>query len=643
MCGIAGFLRSDLGPAEQCSRELDAMVDLVTDRGPDARGVWIENNVALGHRRLSILDVSDAGRQPMQSRCGRYLIAFNGEIYNFPELRKRFLDPAGIALKSATDTEVLLEVLTCLGPERALPHINGMFAFALWDRRERKLHLARDRMGIKPLYWARRGNFILFASQLKSFAAHPAWTKELSDAGIWDFLQHTNIGEDRTVFSECWKVEPGQHLIIGNDGQIQKHNFFDLEAMAKTCKERAEAWGSYEEAVDALDVILQQVVRDQSRADVPLGAFLSGGIDSSSVVAMLRRDRPVHSFSIGYEEPEYDESGDARAIARHLGTEHTEFILTPKHAAEVIPDLPFIYDEPFADPSQIPTLLVSRLARGSVTVALSGDGGDELFAGYERYEQSVGMWRTAEHVPKWLRGPMACGIRTVPPALWKALLRPFLADASRSMPYYADLLCDPGIAAYSARANYLGVGPACAMAQNYADDTERLFRTAPNMANPLDSLLYVDQRRRLPDSMLTKVDRASMSASLEVRVPLLDNRVLEFAWSVPRDFLIREGRRKSLLRDVLGRYVPPPLFEHPKKGFHMPIKLWLGGALREWAESLLSDRLKTVSEFLDPSVVRDMWRRYLNGENELTHPIWVVLMFLAWHEKQNISSSGRAG
>jgi len=637
MCGIAGFLRSDGGPAQEFSRELDAMVDLVTDRGPDARGIWIDNNVALGHRRLSILDVSDAGRQPMQSRCGRYLIAFNGEIYNFPELRQRFLEPAGIVPRSATDTEVLLEILASLGPERALPYINGMFAFVLWDRRERKLHLARDRIGIKPLYWARRGKFFLFASQLKSFGAHPAWTKELSDVGIWDFLHNTNIGENRTAFSQCWKVEPGQHLIIDENGQVQKKRFFNLEEMVRTCKERLEIWENYEDAVDTLDETLQQVIRDQSRADVPLGAFLSGGIDSSSVVAILRRDRPVHSFSIGYAEPEYDESVAARAIAGHLGTDHTEFLLTPKHAAEVIPDLPSIYDEPFADPSQIPTLLVSKLARESVTVALSGDGGDELFAGYERYEQSVNMWRRAEYVPKLLRRPMACGIRALSPALWKALLRPFLADASRSMPFYAALLCDPGIAAYSERVNYLGVGSACTMAPNFEGETERLFCVSSQMENPLDSLLYVDQRRRLPDSMLAKVDRASMAASLEVRVPLLDNRMLEFAWSVPRDFLIRNGRRKSLLRDVLGRYVPPHLFEHPKKGFHIPIKLWLGGALREWAESLLSDRLKTVSEFLDPSVVRDMWRRYLNGENDLTHPIWVVLMFLAWHEKQDIS------
>ncbi len=642
MCGIAGFLRSDGGPAQEFSRELDVMADLVAHRGPDARGAWIDDVVALGHRRLSILDVSDAGLQPMESRCGRYMIAFNGEIYNFPELRRTFLDPAGIVPKSGTDTEVLLEVLACLGPERALPHVNGMFAFALWDRRERKLHLARDRVGIKPLYWARRGKFVLFASQLKSFTAHPAWTKELSNVGIWDFLHHTNIGEDRTAFAECWKMEPAQHLIIGSDGHIQKRSFFDLAALAGTRRDRAAAWGSYEDAVDELDTILQQVVRDQSRADVPLGAFLSGGIDSSTIVAILRQDRPVHSFSIGYEEPEFDESGDAREIAGHLGTDHTEFILTPRHAAEVIPELPFIYDEPFADPSQIPTTLVSRLARGSVTVALSGDGGDELFAGYERYEQSVDMWRFAERVPKWLRRPMARGIGSVPPVVWKALLRPFLADASRSMPYYARLLREPGIAAYNERANYLGVGSACAMESHYACETERLFRASSDMGSSLDSLLYSDQRRRLPDSMLTKVDRASMASSLEIRVPLLDNRVLEFAWSVPRDFLIRDGRRKAVLCDVLGRYVPPPLFERPKKGFHVPIKLWLGGALREWAESLLSDRLKTVSAFLDRAVVYDMWRRYLDGDSDLTHPIWVVLMFIAWHASLDATPSRRA-
>jgi asparagine synthase (glutamine-hydrolysing) len=639
VCGIAGFLRTDGGPADALAADLDAMTDRLAHRGPDARGAWFDGPLALGHRRLSIIDVSDAGLQPMASRCGRYVIAYNGEVYNFPELRAAFLEPAGIEPRSGTDTEVLLEVLAALGPERALEHVNGMFAFALWDRRDRRLHLVRDRLGIKPLYWARRGPYILFASQLRGLAVHPAWTNALSDAGIWDFLHYTNIGEERTAFADCWKVEPGQHLTIDGSGRVQKRRFFDLAALAA----RRGSWiGSYEDAVDRLDGILRQVVHDQSRADVPLGAFLSGGVDSSTVVALLRQDRPVHTFSIGYDEPDYDESADARAVAGHLGTDHTEFVLKPGDAAAVIPELATIYDEPFADPSQIPTTIISKLARGAVTVALSGDGGDELFAGYERYERSLAMWRYAERVPRPLRRPAAWGIGRLPPEQWKTLLRPVLADAGQSMPFFADLLRDPSVSAYQERVNSLGVGAdACAMKPCHAAAVERLFREPPEMSSALDTLLYVDQRRRLPDTMLTKVDRASMACSLEIRVPLLDNRVLDFAWSVPRAFLIRAGRRKAVLRDVLARYVPPALFERPKKGFHVPLKHWLGGPLREWAESLLKDRLDAVPAFLDATAVRALWRRYLAGDHGLTHPVWVILMFLAWH--RTLGSAGRAG
>jgi len=391
--------------------------------------------------------------------------------------------------------------------------------------------------------------------------------------------------------------------------------------------------------VSELDALLHQVVRDQSRADVPVGAFLSGGVDSSLIVAMLQRDRTVRSFSIGYAEPEFDESSEARAIAEYLGTEHESLILTPEHAVEVIPALPETYDEPFADPSQIPTTLVSKLARDAVTVALSGDGGDELFAGYERYSVILEEWRRRRYVPDVLKRPVALGLQAVPPALWRTLLQPWLRDASRSIPYYARLLLEPDIVTFSQRASYLGVGDAAISEPGglYRPETPEYSTASPS--SDLDRLLYHDQRVRLPDSMLTKVDRASMASSLEVRVPFLDNRILEFAWSLPETSLIDPTQRKIILRDVLARHIPRELFERPKKGFHIPLRLWLAGPLRDWAETMLGDGLNLVSDYLDADAVQAIWKRYLSGESDLVHPVWTVLMLVSWRLSHRIPPS----
>lgn len=639
MCGVAGFLRCDGGPAEAYETDLAAMTDRLVHRGPDAESGWFEGSVALGHRRLSVLDPSEAGEQPMMSRCGRFVLSFNGEIYNFPELKRDVLTPAGIEPRSNSDTEVLVEVLAQLGPEAALPRLNGMFAFALWDRRDRVLHLARDKIGIKPLYWARRGPVLLFASQVSSLAKHRHWVGTLSDAGIWDFLHNTRISEDRSAYEDCWKVEPGRHLIIGADGSCRIETYFDLAKLAASRPRRSASHPDHREAVSELDTLLHQVVRDQSRADVPVGAFLSGGIDSSLIVAMLQRDRTVRSFSIGYIEPEFDESGEARAIAEYLGTEHESLILTPEHAVEVIPALPETYDEPFADPSQIPTTLVSKLARDAVTVALSGDGGDELFAGYERYSVILEEWRRRRYVPDVLKRPVALGLQAVPPALWRTLLQPWLRDASRSIPYYARLLLEPDIVTFSQRASYLGVGDAAISEPSglYRPETPEYPTASPS--SDLDRLLYHDQRVRLPDSMLTKVDRASMASSLEVRVPFLDNRILEFAWSLPETSLIDPTQRKIILRDVLARHIPRELFERPKKGFHVPLRLWLAGPLRDWAETMLGDGLTLVSDYLDADAVQAIWRRYLRGESDLVHPVWTVLMLVSWRLSHRIPPS----
>ncbi|MEQ8390605.1 MAG: asparagine synthase (glutamine-hydrolyzing) [Thalassospira sp.] len=612
--------------------QLPEMASALTHRGPDQAGQWHEEDVALAHRRLSVLDTSEAGLQPMSSRSGRFVLVFNGEIYNYRELRKQLITEHGLQLLSNSDTEVLLEYISHFGVEKTLRNLNGMYAFAVWDRKEKALFLARDRMGIKPLYWARRDNQILFASETRAFYSHPAWTMEMSDVGLWDYFNNTYISEDRTAFKNCWKLQPGHFLTWKRGGDVKVQKFWSLLDQARQRPELSAKCRTFKDSVAELDALLDNVIGDQCQSDVPLGAFLSGGVDSSTVVSFLRKHGQVKTFSIGYEEADFDESKEASSIAGYLGTDHTDFILKPSDAVDVIPNIPDIYDEPFADPSQIPTHMVSQIARKDVTVSLSGDGGDELFAGYQRYEQNAATWRNIEMIPTWGRKPLAGIMSAIPANWWGFLLRPVLADASQSIPFYASLMRNKTVASYHREANYLGVGDACILEKRAAQDGNELFYTNLGMRSALDDLLYVDQCRRLPDCMLTKVDRASMACGLEVRVPLLDNRVVDFAWSLPTDHLIRNGQRKAVLREVLARYVPRELFDMPKKGFHIPLKIWLSGPLRDWAETLFDEGLKDASEYIDASTVRSMWARYLQGEVGLTNPLWVVLMFLAWRQ-----------
>jgi len=628
MCGLTGFVHTGAEPVEPLRRTLAAMTQALTHRGPDQDGLWLEGPAALGHRRLSVLDVSEAGSQPMISADGRYVIAYNGEIYNFDALRQHYLEPDGVRLRSQCDTEVLLELIARRGLEFTLPKLNGMFAFAVWDREGGILHLIRDRIGIKPLYWAMGGPYLMFGSELKSMLRHPEFCRSLSAEGLLDYFHSTFVSGEKSIFDGCHKVRAGEHVSWSAGTGLIKRRYWSLDDIA-LARPDSEAGPSFGAATDRLEALLDETMRDQVRADVPLGAFLSGGVDSSTVVAILRKTRPVQTFSIGYTDASFDESANARAIAEHLETDHTEFILTPDDITDIIPKLPQMYDEPYADPSQIPTHMVSRLAAANVTVALSGDGGDELFAGYERYQLNTQTWGNVERVPRAMRKPLAAFLDAVPPDLWRIMLKPLLADASQSIPHFSRLLNYPRISAYHRDANYLGIGAASRLGQAApeCDSAEHL----PRFQSALDELLYLDQTRRLPDNMLTKVDRASMAVSLEVRVPLLDNRILDCSWSLPDDQLIRSGERKAVLRNVLARHVPRPLFDTPKKGFHIPLRDWLGDNLRGWAEDLLNDELANARDYLDAKAVRKLWARYLAGAKELINAVWIVLMFLAWN------------
>jgi asparagine synthase (glutamine-hydrolysing) len=628
MCGLAGFVHTGGESVENLRSTIAAMADALRHRGPDQDGIWIEGATALGHRRLSIIDLSDAARQPMVSADGRFVLVYNGEIYNYRALRAAHLDNYEVRLRSTSDSEVLLELIAQHGIEFTLPKLNGMFAFAIWDRRERLLHLARDRIGIKPLYWARGGSYFLFGSELKCLLHHPAMRRSLSVTGLQDYFDTSYITGERSIFDDCYKVRPGEHIVLSLGGILARRFFWSLSELSEHRPLTRDYRESFAADVDRLDELLQEVMSDQLRSDVPLGAFLSGGVDSSTVVAILRRQRPVKTFSIGYADQSFDESANARRIAEHLGTQHTEFILTPGGAAEIVEELPRMYDEPFADASQIPTHMVSRLAAGQVTVAMSGDGGDELFGGYPRYVADSRTWANVEMVPPSLRSSLSAIIGAVPANLWGPILRPILKDGSQSMPAFAKLLRDKSVAAYHHRTNYLGIGD---VSRLRALDGAVAAGFEPGHAPTFDQLLCLDQRKRLPDGMLTKVDRASMAVGLEVRVPLLDNRILDYSWSVPTDRLVRNDENKAVLRGVLERYLPRQLLTKAKTGFHIPIRNWLGESLKPWAESLLHDEAPQVAEFLDVMQLMAMWNRYLGGETKNANALWIVLMFLSWN------------
>ncbi len=636
MCGIAGFLdrraATDQGTATGL---VTAMGDSLTHRGPDSGGVWVDAQgcIALAHRRLSILDLSAAGHQPMVSADGRFVISYNGEVYNAPEL-KRDLEPRGQPWRGHSDTEIILEAFAAWGVRATACRLIGMFAIALWDRRERRLWLLRDRLGIKPLYWGRFGELLLFGSELKALEAHPGWVPEIDRRALAAYVRTAYVPAPRSIYKDVRKLEGGAILSIGPEGEERFERFWDLAQVIETGRaERARPFDAG--VVDEAEALLRDAVGRRMVADVPLGAFLSGGIDSSAVAALMQAQsaRPVKTFSIGFAEAGYDEAPYARAVAAHLGTDHTEFYVTARDALDTIPQLPVIYDEPFADSSQIPTLLICKMARRQVTVALSGDGGDEVFGGYNRYVLAHRLWRRLGLVPHPLRTAAAALLQGVPPGAWDRLLRPVLRRG----------LGQPGDKLHKL-AGVLALKDTDALYRRLISqwtEPERLVLAAsgeaaaewsrlPQGLGDVERMQGLDMLTYLPDDILTKVDRASMAVALEVRVPILDHRVVEYSWTLPLAAKLQGGTAKWLLRQVLYRHVPRPLVERPKMGFGVPIDSWLRGPLRDWAESLLDRRAMAEEGFLDAALVEEKWRQHLAGSRNWQHPLWVVLMFQAW-------------
>jgi asparagine synthase (glutamine-hydrolysing) len=600
VCGIAGAL--DWAATEnEMNTVLGRMASTLHHRGPDDGGRWCDpdRRVGLAHRRLAILDLSEAGHQPMASPDGRLRIAFNGEIYNFREIREA-LTTRGYGFKGGSDTEVLLAAVAEWGVAEAARRCVGMFAFAVWDAKEERLRLVRDRLGEKPLYYGRAGGVFLFGSELKAMRAHPAWDRGIDRGALALLLRYGYIPSPHTIYEGIHKLPPGTVLTVtpGRPGTEPAEAYWSLPDLAEAGR-RDPFQGTPEEAADELEGLLRQAVRGQMVADVPVGAFLSGGIDSSTVVALMQAEarRPVRTFSVGFAETGFDEAPHAKAVAAHLGTDHTELYVTPQQAMEVIPRLPQLYDEPFADVSQIPTFLVSELARRHVTVSLSGDGGDELFGGYKRVSWGRSIWRKVGWVPRPLRRAAAGAATAVTPEAWNATfkrLAPLLPTRLRlPNPGYDIHKLAASLGAADPMAFYRGLvshwrQPA-SVVLGAAEPATALSGDVPRPCLPdfAERMMFLDLVTYLPDDILVKVDRAAMAVSLESRMPFLDHRVVEFAWRLPMDLKIRGTEGKWLLRQVLYRHVPRRLLERPKMGFGMPIGTWLRGPLRAWAEALL--------------------------------------------------------
>ena len=651
MCGLSGFFDSSFRTTPTGGTVAAAkMADALHHRGPDDGGVWTDPiaGIALSHRRLSILDLSVEGHQPMFSPCGRYVIVFNGEIYNFRELN-RDLASAGHQFRGHSDTEVMLAAVVEWGLETALKRFVGMFAFALWDRKEQTLHLARDRVGEKPLYYGWVQQVLLFGSELKALRAHPQWTGQINRDAIAAFMRHNYIPAPLSIYTGILKLPPGAFLTLPAQKATPGHlpepvPFWSMKAVAESGARSPFSDGPVE-ARERLETLLRRAIAQQMVADVPLGAFLSGGVDSSTIVALMQAQskRPVKTFTIGFQEQDYNEANYAKAVARHLGTDHTELYVTPKEAMAVIPRLPTIYDEPFSDASQIPTFLVSDLARRHVTVSLSGDAGDELFGGYTRYPLANRIWRSVGWMPRPGRNALAGTLRAFRPQTWERALAWVRRSGHGIVPErVGDRLHKLAeiLAARTPQELYRGL-------ISHWKEPEQLVigahepRTVLNdpgrradLPDFFHQMMYLDAVSYLPDDNLVKVDRASMAVSLESRVPLLDHRVVEFAWQLPLSMKIRDGQEKWLLRQVLYKYVPRPLIERPKKGFGVPIDQWLRGPLRDWAENLLVPERLNREGFLNPHLVAAKWREHLSGRRNWQYYLWDVLMFQAWLEAQ---------
>lgn len=651
MCGFAGILATKKN--DLAKPVLRKMSDAILHRGPDSSGVWLDETqgIGLAHRRLSILDLSPAGHQPMVSENGRYVIVLNGEIYNHKLLRKE-IEKNGwpYAWHGHSDTETLLAAFCVWGIKAAIKRCTGMFAFALWDKESKTLTLGRDRMGEKPLYygWLNEKDtpLFLFGSELKSLQAHPAFNAPVNRNALSLFMRHSYIPAPYSIYNGIYKIMPGTLLTVSRINRTPEITVYWSTADTALNGNSRLFSGTPKEAVDNLETLLKSVVKQQMISDVPLGAFLSGGIDSSTIVSLMQAqsDKPVSTFTIGFNEKGYNEAVHARAVAEYLGTNHTELYVTPRQALDVIPKLPEMFCEPFADPSQIPTHLVASLARQYVSVALSGDAGDELFSGYNRYILANQLWKRISRLPRPCRKIMANVLTSFSPKTLGALLAPVksllpaslrLANLGEKLHKSASVL-DSG----SMDSLYLNLvshwnNPATIVIGSEEPATLLKGNTPPlNNLDGIQRMMAIDSMTYLPDDVLVKVDRASMSVSLESRAPFLDHRIVELAWRMPLSLKLRDNTGKWLLRQVLYRYVPKELVERPKMGFSVPIDSWLRGPLKEWAEALLNEsRLKTEG-FLNPAPIREKWLEHLSGKRNWQYHLWNILMFQAWLEKQ---------
>ena len=638
MCGICGAL-------SQNSRSVDLpiavqdMAATLRHRGPDRSDVWLagDPSIGFGHTRLAIVDLSDAGVQPMTSADGRWTITYNGELYNTDDLRRRLKGPRW---RGHSDTEVLIEYIACHGVIAALEAARGMFAFGCWDAHESELWLARDRFGEKPLYYAKHQGVFLFASELKALRAVPGFSPEIDRHALREYFHWTNVPSPMTIYEGVSKLPPAHFLRVGDpDGIPRPQPYWSALEVAGD----APPLPVGADAVDQLGTVLDAAVHSQMVSDVPLGAFLSGGIDSSSVVAAMQRQTttPVRTFTIGFSEPSYDESGYAAEVAAALGTDHTYLVVTPDDAMRVIPDLPSIYDEPFADASQIPTFLVSRMAREHVTVALSGDGGDELFGGYDRYQQAARLDRLRRVLPGSIRRGLGGTLARLPVDSWDRLggflPRPLVPSGLRHrtghrMHKVARLLAADGAPdVYASLMSIENRGDGLVI--GVEDSTPEFAGIPPSKLEamtPFERAMLIDTLTYLPGDLLTKVDRASMAVSLEVRVPFLDPDLFRFAWGLSSDHRVRSGQGKWVLRELLRRSLPDHLIDRPKMGFGVPIGEWLRGPLRPWADDLLDPALVKEQGLLDPAVVQQRWMTHRDGRADLTFQVWALLMFQAW-------------